>query len=218
MPTTTTKFCTVAEVHTALNQHSGYNADDTLIQTQIELATQLIRNFTRREWEAGSYTDYFSTQDVDVLIGKGRGHVKFFLSERNVSGTPDVVFNTAGKFGDTQALEMGTDFYLDTRVNAIVMYPGIMTYSGRSLRVIYTAGYPINDSDALLLEVPTDIRMACQQQAAFMTRRVLNATTGTSEKSNKTGSSISKVGGSGLVMEAQALLRTNTRTLIGSNA
>jgi hypothetical protein len=219
MTITTTMFCSVEEVHIELAQYGGYNGDDNLIQQQIEKATALIRQYTRRGWEKSSFTEYFTTYQIDIAIGVGRNYAMFPLKEKpiDLAVTPVVTFNTAGRFADTQPLEYGEDYYIDADKNQLIMYPSKMEVQGRSLKVVYTAGYPVNGSNTALLDVPVNIRMACCVQAAFYTRRILNANTGSQQKSDKTGFKIYALTKSGFVEEALHLIKPETRVLIGSN-
>jgi hypothetical protein len=221
MAQTTTMFCSVSDVHTELVQNAGYNGDDTLIQQQILKATALIRNYTRRDWEKAVYTEFFTTYDVDITINQGRNFARFPLKEKPVSVEAGeeavIVFNTAGRFEDTQPLQYDIDYSVDTGSNSIIMYPSKMESMGRSLRVIYTAGYPINDTDATLLDVAPNICQACIVQAAFYTQRILNASGGTYAKSDKTGSKDYSLTKSGFVADALHLIKPETRILIGSN-
>ena len=219
MATTTTMFCSVEEVHTELNQHAGYNGDDTLIQQQIEKATALIRSYTRRDWELSSYTEFFTTYSQDISIRQGRNFVMFPLKEKPVAVIPEpvITFNTAGRFDDTEPLQYDVDYVVDQNKNQIIMYPSKMEVAGRSLKVVYTAGYPINSGDARVLDVPGNIRAACCVQAAFYTKRILNANEGSSQKSDKTGYKVYSLTKSGFVTEALNLIKPETRVLIGSN-
>lgn len=219
MATTTTMFCSVEEVHTELAQYGGYNGDDALIQQQVEKTTALIRTYTRRDWERASYTEYFTTYEQDIQIKVGRNYVMFPLKEKPVdlAVTPIVTFNTAGRFADTQALQYNVDYVVDTNKNQIVMYPSKMEVAGRSLQVVYTAGYEINQSDQRILDVPVNIRMACCIQAAFYTRRIINQQSGSQQKSDKTGFKVYDLTRSGFVSEALHLIKPETRVLIGSN-
>lgn len=219
MATTTSMFCSVEEVHTELQQHAGFNGDDTLIQQQIEKATALIRSYTRRDWEKSSYTEHFTTYDQDITIRQGRNYVMFPLKEKpiDLATEPVVTFNTAGQFDNTDPLQYDVDYVVDTVKNQIIMYPSKMEVAGRSLKVVYTAGYDINQIDPQLLDVPTNIRMACCIQAAFYTNRILNQNAGTSQKSNKIGFKVFATTRSGFVAEALNLIKPETRVLIGSN-
>jgi hypothetical protein len=219
MATTTTKFCSVEEVHAELQQYAGYNGDDALISQQVEKATALIRSYTRRDWEKASYTEFFTTYDQDITIRQGRNYVVFPLKEKPIDLTtePVVTFNTAGNFANTDPLQYDIDYFVDTNKNQIVMYPAKMEVAGRSLKVVYTAGYDINSQDTSLLDVPANIRLCCAIQAAFWTKRILNQTTGSTQKSDSTGFKVFATTRSGFVAEALNLIKSETRVLIGSN-
>lgn len=219
MPTTTTMFCSVADVQAELNQHAGYTGDNALITAQIKKATALIRSYTRRDWEYGEYVEVFSTYSQDISISVGRNHVIFPLKEKPVDITApfSVKFNTAGRFDDTDALTSGTDYYFDAIKNQIVMYPSRMEATSRSLQVTYTAGHEIDDEDTALLLVPQNIASACAAQAAFYVQSILNQTSGASQKSDKRGSSVYAITKSGFVSEALNLIKPETRVMVGSN-
>lgn len=213
---TTTKFCLPSDVHPHINSAVGYSGDDAAIEVHIKTATALIREYTRRNWEHGTYTQYFSTQDIEIGIGRGSGVANFYLNERPLLNVTSVTFNTAGRFDTTDPLD-SLDYGVDTDKNSVFIYPGVMRAFARSLRIIYVAGYEINGDDADLLDVDEAMKQACAIQAGFTWQRALNQTSGKSQKQDVGGFANYSLTKSGFVAEALALLKGRTRTFVGSN-
>lgn len=214
----TTKFCTVADVKAQLNTNDGYTGDDAAIEAQIVNATALVRAATRREWEAATYTQFFDTQDINIAIRPGQAVARFTLNEQPLQSITSVKFHTGGDFDNTTALsEADNDYYVDLARNALILYPSYMSRNLRSLQVVYVAGYEINGVDSDLLDVDASLRAATAAQAAFTWRRIINETSGKSQKQDRQGFANYRIGANGLVMEAQAMLRGKTRLLTGSN-
>lgn len=208
----TTKFCLPEDVKAHLHQNDGYTGDDANITTHIKQATALIRKYTRREWETGSFVQFFDTQQIQIAFGLGRAVARFTLKNIPVQSIASVKFHTGGDWDTVD--DLNTDLY-DLDGNSLIMYPLQMHYHQRALRVAYTAGYAINGDDADLLDVPENLKQACAIQAAHTWRRVVNETSGKSQKQDKKGFANYAVGSSGLVGEALALLKTETTPLVG---
>lgn len=216
----TDKFCTVDQAKSYNLVEAGYSGDDGLYLAQVVAATQAIKIFTRREWVRGGYVDYFDTADIDIAINQGRNYVAFSFREKNVEVTesyPVVKYHTGGGWDDAQALPT-TTYSVDTRKNQLIMYPAKMTSQARSLRVAYTAGYEYDDVDTNLVLVPSHIATACAIQASFMVNVIVNDQTNSKSSSNRAGSRRFDVTASGLVQQAQALVRQEVRLFMGSNA
>lgn len=211
---TTTKFCAVNDVKAYLNAADGYAGDDNQIETHIKQATALIRNYTRRVWERGTYKQYFSTQDISIAFGMSRSVAKFTLKERPVQSITSVRFHTGGDFDTVEDL---TSRVWEQDGNNIIMYPSLMHHHERSIQVIYIAGYLPNGDDVELLDVAENMRQACAIQASFTWRRVINETQGKSQKQDKKGFANYSTSSSGLISEALALLKTETSIMVGSN-
>jgi hypothetical protein len=216
MPVTTTMFCLPDEVQTHMNVGNNWTSDDQQITSHIITATALIRAYTRRSWELGNYTQFFSSQDLDIGINRGGNFASFSLNEKPLVGITAVKYNTGGGFADTVAMEEGTDYEVDTDANAFIMYPSVMRAHGRSIKVTYEAGYPVNVDEPALLDVSSQLQQACAIQSAFTFTRTLNQTSGKSQKQDGKGFANFSVSSNGLVMEAQALLRGTARVLVGS--
>lgn len=214
--TTTTMFCSLADVKAHTNTQESFVGDDAVLTTHIKMATALIRVYTRRKWERASYTQFFSTQDINVAIRRGDEVARFSIKEKPLVSVTEVIFNTGGNWEDTQPLESST-YEVDTDANALILYPQIMVSHARALRVRYVAGFPINDTNADLLDVSENIRQATAMQAAMSFRRKVNETAGLSLKQDRKGLAQYRVGPSGLFMEAQSLLRGEVSLLVGGN-
>jgi hypothetical protein len=209
-------FCSLADVKAHHNTNEGYQGDDDLLTTHIKTATALIRQFTRRSWEQGTYTQFFSTQDINVAIRRGDAVARFSIKEKPLQSITQVIFNTGGAWDDTSPLPSNA-YEVDTNANSLIIYPQRMVSHTRSLRVRYVAGFPINNSDPQILDVSENIKQACAQQAAMSFRRMLNENAGASLKQDRKGLTQYKVGPSGLFLEAQALLRGEVSILVGGN-
>ena len=216
------KFCTVSDVLPIMNNVDGFTGDNNLIAVYIQQVTEMIKQYTRREWLEDVYTDVLSTSDIDTAIRRGNGFYAATLREKPVNVTdplyPVVRYNTGGKFSDTDPLDRSI-YSIDVRKNQIILYPGVMTYNARSLQVVYTAGYPYDDEDTELVLVPQNIRAACAVQVAFYVKRAINNVSGTNRKDS--GERLASYGvskTSGFIAEATALLRTEVRLLVGGNA
>lgn len=214
MPTTT-KFCTLDDVKAYLTNGTGYYGDDAAILVHIKAATALIRAYTRRSWEAGTFVQVFSTRDINIAINMGNGVARFSLKEKPASAITKVVYHTGGKF-DTATEEPTNTYSLDTDKNALIMYPYSMSSNGRALEVTYTAGYAIDTVDTELLLVAQNLVSATAIQAAFMFKRVLNETQGSSQKQDKKGFVNYGLTTSGLITDALSMIKGETRLLVGN--
>lgn len=209
----TTKFCTVDQVKAYLNSVDTYSGDDAAITQHIKTATALIKRYTRRDWVGGgTFTEHFSTQQINVALGTGVGVARFTLKERPIQSIVSIKYSPSGDWANTTALE--SDMYEVTE-NGFVIYPGVMRYYPRSLRCTYVAGYALDGSDPELVLVPEHVSAACAVQAAFTFRRVINETSGSKQNQSKKGFSTYNLNSSGLVGEALALLKSETRILVG---
>ncbi len=216
MPITATKFCLPDEVKAHMNASSAYNGDDARIEVHIRTATALIRNFTRRSWERGTYVQRLSSFDIDRAIGRGSNVANFSLKERPLISVTSVKYNTAGNFVDTDAMD-ASDYRMDQERNAVVIYSRYMNSNAQSIQITYEAGFAVNASDDDLLDVDENLRQACAIQAASSWTRTLNQTTGKSQKQDQKGFANFNVSSNGLVAEAQAMLRGYSVLLVGSN-
>lgn len=214
MPTTTL-FCLPSDVQAQMSIGNQWTGDDDAITVHIKTATALIRKFTRRSWEFGTFTQFFNTQDIDIAIGRGSNAAVFRLNEKPLQSIASVKYNTAGEWADTDPLP-ADNFHVDMDRNAVVIYPSVMSANGRSLQIVYTAGYPVNVDEPELLDVEEAVKQAAAIQAAFTFTRALNQTSGKSQKQDQKGFANFRVSPSGLVGEAQALLRGEARLLVGS--
>lgn len=211
-----------------MNIEAGFSNDNAIIETFIVQATAMIRQFTRREWTSAQYTDYLDTADIDTAIRRGKGVYISQLREKPVSVAdaeyPVLIYSTSGNWEDATPINRN-NYIVDTRKSQIIMYPGVMTYRPRSLRCVYTAGYPVQtvaepnniDADAELVMVSANIRQACIAQAAYMTRRELNNTAGSSRDEGGNRMRGYHLTQTGFVREAFALIRTETRLFVGGS-
>lgn len=213
---TTDKFCTLDNVKAYMRDAIGYSGDDELISEHIITATALLREYTRREWELGQRTQLFDSKDINTSINVGNGMASFTLKEKPLVSIDKVVFHAGGSFADARALD-SSDYTVDADRNRVVIYPGTMTSGRGQLQITYTAGYPVDSVDSDLLRVATNISRACAIQAAFTTRQALNETSGKKQKQDKLGFANYALTSSGLVAEALALVRRETRILVGGN-
>lgn len=212
----TRKFCTVDDVKSQLNIAGNWAGDDVLLSSHISTATALIRSYTRRIWTLGNYTQFFSTPDINIAIGRGDNVARFTLKEKPVNSITEVIFHSGGDWTNADPLQ--NQYYeLDTSANAFFIYPGILTSGTRNMRVRYTAGYEVDDTDTDLLLVNDNLRYACAIQAAFTFKRVVNETSGSKQKQDKKGLTTYSLTASGLVGEALALIKGETRILLGGN-
>lgn len=214
--TTTTKFCTLDAVKAYMRDAIGYNGDDALITEHIITATATIREYTRRNWERTQRTQLFDSKDINQSLNVGQGMASFTLKEKPLVSIDTVVFHAGGAFADARALD-AANYTVDLDRNRVVIYPGIMTSGRGQLQVTYTAGYEPDATDPLLLKVGTNIARACAIQAAFTTRQVLNETSGKKQKQDKLGFANFGLTSSGLVADALALVKSETRILVGGN-
>lgn len=215
--TTTSKFCLPADVYPFIRNMDGYTGDDAELTIHIQTATALIREYTRRDWERDTYVDFFDSKDINIAIGQGNGYTQFQLREKPVQSITSVKFNTSGDWTNTDPLESYL-YELDVRRNRVIIYPTLMNSYGRSLRIEYVAGYEVNDTDTDLLDVAENLKRACAIQAGFQWQRVLNMTSHSSKKQDRRGTKEYQVTPSGLVAEALALIKGETRLLVGGNA
>lgn len=219
MPSTT-KFCSVADVKPLLGDATAWTGDDALIDGQIQTATALLRAYTRRIWEKAQYTDYFSTQTIMREIGVGSNYSAYYLKEKPLSTiaseAPVVKYSTGGEWANAVPLQ-ATTYEIDYNASKVIFYPYHITANGRVIQVTYYAGYPVNVTDPTILDVSTALKQACIIQAAFSTRRIINATSGASStRGARRGLAFTSTV-SGLMPEALALVKDNTRVLVGSH-
>lgn len=217
-----TVFCTLADLRAVASVEPGYTGDDALLALFIEQASAQIREYTRRQFDRGQYTDYVSTTDIDRHIKRGKSTFVISLTEKNVSVAegeyPKLRYETAGRWDNTD--DLPNDVYsVDTLKSQIIIYPQILTHAARSVRIIYTAGYaPLTTEDnENVLDVPSHIKMACIAQANFLYRRHVNSLSGSSAtRGQARGLEIYGVTASGLTGEALALIKSEVKLLTGS--
>lgn len=218
---TMTNFCTVKDVTDYLFQETGWAGNNAVIAGQIAYASSLIRRFTRREWDYAEYVDFLDTADIDMHIRRGKSFYAATLREKPVdvseANYPKVRYTSDGKWDNTADLPL-TTYSVDPRKNQIIIYPAIMTYNARSLRVVYKAGYQTQTEDEDVLDVPDHIKYACIAQAAWGTRRVLNNVVGTNQRTAEERLAQARMTASGLIGEALALIKSEVRLLVGGNA
>jgi hypothetical protein len=216
-----TKFCKVEDVHAVMQSEESFTRDNNLIALYIEQSSALIRQYTRREWDMGEYTDYLDTHDIDVAINKGKGAYIVTLREKPVVVTedfyPKIRYSVSGNWDDYADADR-QQYSCDPRKSQIILYPGLMTSHPRALRVVYRAGYSLIPNTDDVVDVPSNIKSACIAQAAFYVRRALNNVSGTSRKDSQERMASYGVTKTGLVSEALALLRTEVRLFVGGNA
>jgi hypothetical protein len=215
------QFCTLDDVRLAFgNIQNSHTDDDALLMQQIEAATALLVEYTRRDWVQMQRTQYFSGADVDAAINRGRGYVKFGLREKNVLTDPYPVvrYSPSGNFGDARELEPNS-YSVDNRLSQIIIYPTVFTSSGRSIQIVATTGFPMSteEGEEELCLVPHNLRTACAKQASFAAAQILNQTSGNGSATDTSAGSTFRMSKSGLVMEAFALVKSEVRTFVGSD-
>jgi len=223
-----TKMCSIANVVPVLNIESGWTRDNDIINLYIEQATALIRQYTRREWDYGQHIDFASTTDIDTAIRRGSNTYTVTLREKNLDTTMpfSIRYDAAGKFDD--AADVDPSIYsIDTRRNQIVFYPSLMRSADRNIRISYYAGFKVIEPDdpqnipadfeADILDVPANLRLACVAQTAYFVRQYYNSVTGTTRKDSQARVKEAGLTGAGLVAEALALIKSETRLLMGKN-
>lgn len=213
---TTTKFCTLEDVKAQVNMLAGWTEKDAELLAHVQQATALIREYTRRDWEHATRTQLFDSQSIQVAFGNGLNVARFIFAEKPLTAVNSVTYNTGGSFGTSDALE-ADDFMVDLERNRVLVYPKVMSYNAASIQINYDAGYQPDATDPDLLLVAPNLRMACAVQAAFTFKRVLNENSGNKQKSDKKGFGIVNLGSSGLITEAQALVRSEVRTFVGGH-
>jgi hypothetical protein len=216
-----TKFCKVEDVLAVMQTEEGYTRDNNLIEIYIEQASAIIRQYTRREWDEAEYTDYLDTNDIDVMVNKGKGVYIVTLRERPVSidepDYPKVRYSATGRWDDVADLDRSA-YTVDARKNQVVMYPGLMSSRPRALRVVYRAGYGLTEVGGDTVAVPANIAAACIAQTAFYVRRALNNVSGTNRKDSHERLASYGMGQTGLIREALALIKTEVRLFVGGYA
>jgi hypothetical protein len=211
------KFCTVDAVKKRSNSPVEYLADDDLITACIEDATAMIRKYTRREWVIGDYTEYASSITVDRALNIGRNAFTLSLKEKPIdtSAAFSLKLMGSGRWDDAET-QPASSYQLDASRGLVTVYPYKLTAHDRVLRIDYRGGYELDDTDASLVLGPDHVTGAAAIQAAFLYQRVKNRTSGVSQKQDRVGLSNFKVGANGLVMEAQALLRSEASPMVGT--
>lgn len=215
-----TKFCDVDAVLAAMDTEIGYTRDNNLIALYIEQSSELIRQYTRRQWDRAQYTDFLDTADIDVAIQRGRNFYAATLREKPVDVAdafyPKVRYSPSGKWDDATDLDRSV-YSVDVRKSQIILYPALMVHRPRSLRVTYYAGYAPTVEDVDIIAVPAHIKMACVAQTGYYVRRHLNQTAGTSTEDGGNRLRGYFVTQNGLIREAVALLKSEVRLLVGGN-
>lgn len=224
----TTFFCTLNDVRAAVDTHPEFTGNDAIMQHYIAQATAQIRTYTRRQWDYGEYTDYVNTADIDTAIRRGKASFVVSLREKPVSiepgKFPKLRYSVSGRWDDTT--DFDTSLYqLEVRTNQVVLYPGVMQYHPRALRIVYWAGYVTQavafpddeDADANVLVVPDNIKMACIEQASYHVRKYLNNVAGTNRTSGQEKiAAYGALNAAGLTRDALSLLRYEGRIFVGS--
>jgi hypothetical protein len=218
-----TVFCSTQDIALALNQEEGYTGNNAIILSSIAQASALIRRYTRREWDFGTFTDYLDTNDIDISINRGKGVYVATLREKPlIDGSVLLRYSPSGRWDDTA--DVDTTYYTtDARKNQVILYPAVMVSRPRALRVTYQAGYKDEvtagnaNGDANILVAPEHIKQACIVQATWYVRKWQNEINGSDRKGSQSRASDAGMTASGLITQALALLKGESRVLVGGN-
>lgn len=215
------KFCAVADVLSLINGNASFvdTGRDGKITAHIKTATALIRAYTRRDWERRTHIEYFNALDIDVLRGIGSSPLQLRLSEFPVVTPLSIAlrYSPSGQFDLVE--DEPTDRYVYEQAEygkgVVNVYTSYMEASNRSIRAIYNAGFLPDGSDNDLLLVDENLKQACVQQAAFMYRRQLDGEQGQQQKGNRRGQAQFNMRPTGLIAEAQGLVKSYVKIFTG---
>lgn len=206
-------FTTEAEVKTLLRINDSFAASDfetELVLQSIELATEQLRAYTRRDWLYGNYTDFVPTRDINAAKQNGRDHITFYLRERPVDTSKpiDIRFGS-GNWANISPSNI--DYDIDEETGRLTFYPVRMSAISRRVRIDYWAGYAEDPDTAGYYEVSRDLAQAATIQAAYHTQMSLNRTSNSKRTENKTGITSHRITKSGLVQDAVSLAMKHVR-------
>lgn len=150
-------YATTDQVKAYLGGYTGVTADDTIIGSLLERATDFIDRYCGTEFFNETLTEY----------PRGRGGTWLVLSRRPISSVTSVHVSVdlPRAYTDTNLLAEDDDFTVDYNAGALNLAGGVWPTAPRTIKVVYVAG-PAT--------VPPAINWACLKIAAIWLRRRTN--------------------------------------------
>jgi hypothetical protein len=207
-----TRFCHIDDVKSYGNVAEHYSESDGLILESIRAATQLIKSVTRRSFDFAKHTVL-----IPVPPSKVRGSYRLFLPVvpyREVANHP--IVKAVNYPNDSVKVTISPDSFLVIPENnrLDVFYDN--EHEKAFFEVAYYGGLEASVVDLDVYEAPSDLRIACAVQSAYMFSRIVNETIGVKNVSVKSGTKAFSALHSGLVPEARQYIAGYVRALTAS--
>lgn len=224
----TKPIVSVEDVRSHLPVRAGDESFDTRLRNLIAVATSQIetatgRRFTRQVFtqifptiETGRYTyDFGNPTNEDGLLSSPRA-VRYNLTGMDpaTSPAPTVHYDPSGVFGADTVVDPSR--YHISRNGVLTLRIATREHPA-ALRVVYTAGYPIDTTtDTLRIDSPAVLQLACTLQTVAMFNRFNADNIGIDIDRGKGGAETARyVTRNGLTPEAAALVAPYRQPLLG---
>jgi hypothetical protein len=161
-------------------------SDDTFIDSLILDMSAQIETYCNREFEQGSFTEYFDVENGDT---------KIFLANFPI-GTAITVSYRTGTWGDITYLSYNVNDFLPNYDSGKISFAGAFNDQEKYVKVDYTGGYLVdfnNETNITLHTLPRDLSSLATEMVARSYQ--LRKTAGVSSESTE-GQSITYSGGS----------------------
>lgn len=212
-----TKFCTVDDVKQFIPVHVDFTGHDDLLDKIIEIATQSVLKYCRRNFEKVAHTEVQSVlSNYNQVTGAVTPFIIWIAEPPIDIGQALTIKITSNRdWTNTTALTEIDDYIVNAADGSVQLFPRLWRHP-HALQIVYTGGYSIDATDSDLLSVPFDILQATCLQSAFLFQRVKDAELGQKDEQTK-AIPIKLFAGSAvqLIPEATKLLLDHRKVLLG---
>lgn len=218
----------ISDVLGYLPVRSGNDAFDERISMLIDVATTQIETATNRYFTFQAHTEYFNTVDTaskrydfggstneSGLYTHSRP-IRYVLKGIPVSASANfaVYYDTRRVFG--AETEISTTDYILNRESGILTLRSPMREGENYLKVVYSAGYDVDPSNSFLVDVPTDLKLACVTQVIHLFGRLTPDNIGVdSDRGTKSVDAAKFTRLGGLTIEAASMIHRYRQPLLG---
>lgn len=200
-----TVLCTTNAVKSKTPIQASYLAYDTAITDFISTASDEVRDFCRRKFDAGTFTERFTSYDNPRHL---------FIAEPPIEANSLVIlYDPVGLFQQYSTLVENTDYLVNYEEGDIEILTRTC-FHRNGFRVTYSGGYAVTSG---LVAVPSTVATATAMQAAFTLQRTVIAQMGEtqSEKARQSLQVFTKAATQGLIDEVKGKLFGFRRQLVG---
>lgn len=218
----------ISDVLGYLPVRSGNAAFDERISMLIDVATTQIETATNRSFTFQQHTEYFSTVDTASKRYDFSGStnesglytysrpIRYVLKGIPVSPSASftVYYDTRRVYsGDT--IVPSTDYTLN-KASGILTLRTPMREGENFLKVVYSAGYSLDPSNSFLVDVPTDLKLACVTQVIHLFGRLTPDNIGVdSDRGSKSVDAAKFTRLGGLTIEAASMVHRYRQPILG---